>query len=353
MAMIERFNDQPAAALSDHALSALLPMHLLLSDGGHVASMGATLARIVGPACQAGAPFFQHFRVQRPCGVVTWPDLCGHLGKTITVESVTGDRSSFRAIAVPVMGGGVVMNLSFGIGIVEGVRRFGLTQADFAPTDLTVEMLYLVEANTAIMDELRRLTLRLDGARHLATEEALTDPLTGLRNRRAGMAMLKRLSQTGQAFGVMHLDLDRFKAVNDSLGHAAGDHVLCQVAKILIAETREADTIVRLGGDEFVLIFPRTRDPERMQAVGKRLVERLASPIWFEGQECQIGASVGITLSSLFPNPDPDEILKDADDALYEAKRCGRGQVKMSGRLLDPAATGDRSIGLKATDQLS
>lgn len=322
-----------AAVLDCTALSILLPMHIRLSPEGRILAFGATLARIVGPHCSMGEAFLSRFTVHRPKGICIWPDLHTHQGKRLTLVFNALDDMHFCGIAVATRDGGLLLNLSFGIGVVEGVRRFGLTQGDFSPTDLTVEMLYLVEAKSAIMEELQRLTTRLDGARHLAREEALTDPLTRLRNRRACMATLERLCRVGQPFGLMHLDLDRFKAVNDTLGHAAGDHVLMQVAEVLRSETRETDTVARLGGDEFVLIFHGTRDVARLLLVGQRLIDRLSVPIPYEGQVCQIGASIGVTLSQAYAAPSPEEVLSDADDALYAAKRAGRGRMSVSDRL--------------------
>jgi GGDEF domain-containing protein len=141
----------------------------------------------------------------------------------------------------------------------EAVRRYGLTVADFAATDLTIEMLYLVEAKSAVMEELRHLNLRLHGAKAAAEEQALSDTLTGLCNRRALDLGLGALVQQGQTFGLMHLDLDYFKQVNDTHGHAAGDAVLRQVALVLREETRASDLVARVGGTSLCWCFPACR----------------------------------------------------------------------------------------------
>ena len=170
-----------------------------------------------------------------------------------TSACATARAPGFRGLAVPLDGGGVLINLSFGMTVVEAVRDHRLTDADFAPTDLAMELLYLVEAKTAVMQELRDMNRRLEGAKTAAEEQALTDTLTGLRNRRAMDMALSRLMLRGTPFGLMHLDLDFFKAVNDTLGHAAGDHVLRQVARVLRVQMRGGDTVARMGGDEFVV----------------------------------------------------------------------------------------------------
>lgn len=317
-------------ALDAAGLSILMPMHLRLSAEGRIVGVGATLRRILGQAGQEGADFRDRFAVTRPTGMATVQDLVARQGQRLVLALVEMPEISFRGVGAAEAGGGVLLNLSFGIGIIEAVRRHGLTQADFAPTDLAVELLYLVEAKAAVTEELRRLTLRLDGARHLAEEEALTDTLTGLRNRRALFAALARACAGERTFGLMHLDLDHFKAVNDTLGHAAGDHVLREVAKILLAETRAADTVARIGGDEFVILLPEIDGPDVMRTIGQRIVDRVAKPFDFDGNPCRIGASLGLSFSGLFDEPDPDALLEDADRALYGAKRQGRGQIVMS-----------------------
>ena len=146
-------------------------------------------------------------------------------GQRLHVD-LRGKGDTFRGLAVPTGDGGMLLNLSFGIRLIDAVRQHALTDADFAATDMAVEMLYLVEVKQAVMTELRRLNLRLQGAKATAEEQALTDTLTGLRNRRALDVSLPALIGQGVAFGLMHIDLDYFKQVNDTLGHAAGDQVL-------------------------------------------------------------------------------------------------------------------------------
>jgi diguanylate cyclase (GGDEF)-like protein len=204
-----------------------------------------------------------------------------------------------------------------------------LTDADFAATDLAMELLYLVEAKTAVTEELRQLNLRLQGARDAAEEQALTDTLTGLRNRRALDFAMSHLIDQHIPFGLMHIDLDYFKAVNDTLGHAAGDHVLREVAKTLMAETRSGDTVARVGGDEFVVLFKTLTEPDMLHGIAERVVMRLSEPMLFEGKICRISASIGITISTNYTIPLADRMLSDADEALYASKNAGRGQAQM------------------------
>ena len=173
------------------------------------------------------------------------------------------------------------------------------------------------------------MNTRLQGARVAAEEQAFTDTLTGLKNRRALDHVLGRYVRRGDAFGLMHIDLDYFKQVNDTLGHAAGDTVLQRVAEVLIAETRVDDTVARFGGDEFVILFPRLTDHDALSGIAERIIEQFEIPISFGAQTCRISGSVGITTTELYSKPDADEILHHADLALYASKKQGRAQATL------------------------
>lgn len=311
------------------ALDLMMPMHVHLSDLGRITGFGPTLQKLSGGMSLVGRDFFHVFEVRRPANVTSMEKLVACLGQRLHLSMRGRAGVEFRGLAVPDAGAGVLLNLSFGIGVVDAVRTHALTDADFAPTDLAIEMLYLVEAKHAVLDEFKRLNHRLEGARSQAEEQALTDTLTGLRNRRALDMALGAACAGPQEFALMHIDLDHFKAVNDTLGHAAGDAVLREVARVLRAETRMGDTVARVGGDEFVILLPQMTDKAVLVQVAERIISRLCQPIVFEDTQCRIGASVGLTISTGYTLRDADRMIADADQALYAAKRAGRAQAQV------------------------
>ncbi len=308
-------------------LGRLMPLHIALDPNGAIAHIGPTLERIVGSADVVGTPMEDIISVMRPRAVKTVDALIGLEGTRVKLRLDPVPDLVWTAMVIGrPAAGGAFLNLSFGPSILDAVARFDLTLYDFAPTDLTAELLFLMEAKSAAFRLSTELNNRLEGAKRKAQEQALTDTLTGLRNRRAMDRELYHLTHSSdrEVFGLMHIDLDHFKAVNDTLGHAAGDHVLLRVAKVLQDETRRADLVCRVGGDEFVLVMRDCQDLRLLNRIAWRIIERLKQPILFEGKLCQISASIGTTVSNFYDDPKADEMLSDADDATYQSKNAGR-----------------------------
>ena len=164
-------------------------------------------------------------------------------------------------------------------------------------------------------------------------KQALYDTLTGLANRalfhrRLSQALEKlRLSPTYK-FAVLYIDLDRFKAVNDNLGHGVGDLLLQAISRVLENCVRDGDTVARLGGDEFTILLESIKDIGYATQIAERIHHSLRSPFNLEGNEVLSGASIGIIMSSEVTES-PDALLRDADTALYRAKAMGKGRYEV------------------------
>lgn len=312
-------------ATETQVFDVLCPMHIVLNRTGHITHVGPTMARLRPVDALKGARFLEVFEMLRPHIAYGTADLMAHAGTPMRFRFRDQPETALKGVLVP-LGEGAIVNTSFGISVLEGVRDYKLSGNDFAPTDLAVEMLYLIEAKSAAMSASRQLNARLQAAMISAEEQAFTDTLTGLKNRRAMEHVLDRLLETGIPFALMQIDLDFFKQVNDTLGHAAGDYVLQRVAKVLVSVTRSDDIVSRIGGDEFVLIFRSVVDREQLAGLARRMITQIESPGQFDGHRCAVSASAGTVISTDYNAPTASELMSDADVALYASKHAGRGQ---------------------------
>jgi diguanylate cyclase (GGDEF)-like protein len=158
------------------------------------------------------------------------------------------------------------------------------------------------------------------------------DLLTGLPNRRLFHSLLEQALERAQRdrtqIGVFYLDLDHFKQINDLLGHPAGDATLRMFAERLHNRLRASDILARLGGDEFAVVQPTLRRSEDADALARILLETVVQPFEFDGQLLHVGLSIGISLSEAGVRSDPDQLMRQADMALYQAKHEGRGRAR-------------------------
>jgi diguanylate cyclase (GGDEF)-like protein len=196
-------------------------------------------------------------------------------------------------------------------------------------------------------DQIHKQTLELETERKLLQEEivrrtyaeeklvheALHDPLTDLPNRRLFFNRLEHAyawskRNPDNLCAVLFIDLDKFKTINDSMGHEAGDHLLKQVSSRLKSTIRDIDTVARMGGDEFVILLEATSASEDLTIIIQRIQAKLALPYDLQGREIVSGASIGVVMS-VATYQQLDDILRDADLAMYYAKASGGNQVKV------------------------
>lgn len=214
------------------------------------------------------------------------------------------------------------------------------------------ELLWVLVSGAPIMNEQGQLTgtlgMFMDISERKRIEEQLVhdafhDALTGLANRALFMDHLRLTierckSRHSNYYAVLFLDFDRFKVINDSLGHAEGDELLVQIAERLSTVVRTGDLLARLGGDEFVILLTEMLDAEDAMHVARRIQSDLENPFNLRGSEVFISASIGIALSTDGPRT-ADEMLRDADIAMYRAKAMGKARYEVFNESMRAAAT--------------
>jgi len=170
----------------------------------------------------------------------------------------------------------------------------------------------------------KRYQERLRSELDRSLEMAVTDPLTGLRNRRYVRRHLEGMLRQGGA-ALLMMDVDRFKAINDTHGHGAGDIVLREVAERVRAHLRASDVVARYGGEEFLVVMAGTGEDEARVAAERLRMAIDSTPITADGQSLWVTASIGVAASEV--SGEADALLSAADAALYEAKNGGRNRV--------------------------
>lgn len=243
-------------------------------------------------------------------------------------------RADARFAAAPIVAAPPYFRFYAGAPLISpsGFRIGSLCVLDFEPdyafdpkwteilTDLARTVIELLEARSR-ETELARRTREIA---HIAGH----DPLTGLCNRhRLREYMEDTLTHVSQEeqIAVLYVDLDRFKEVNDTLGHAGGDALLLQVADRLRANVRGTDHVARLGGDEFAIVLTSPRAAHAAAELAARVIGALSAPYEVDGERVTIGTSIGVTLAK-DASAHPEQMLREADTALYRAKALGRGR---------------------------
>ncbi len=228
---------------------------------------------------------------------------------------------------------------------IESERKLVSALADGKIPSYTIEKRYVTKSDSVVWVRLHVARLpQLPGQQRLLigmtedisarkeAEEAILhqafhDPLTGLPNRSLLLdrlySMISRARRTGELVAVLFLDLDRFKSINDTLGHTTGDRLLKLTAERLSNSMREYDTVSRTGGDEFVLLLSSIKDVDQVVMTLERIIELMAEPFEIDGHELYTPTSIGV---AVFPQDgnDAETLIKNADVALYKAKEAGR-----------------------------
>lgn len=223
-------------------------------------------------------------------------------------------------------------------GQVRHIRSVGALFVEPGQSRKVIGVNWDVTADVQLNDDLRRAkqltearNRDLEAARVRIEHNALHDSLTGLPNRRYLDEMLKRHAADGYhgtgSIALLHIDLDRFKQINDTLGHAAGDAMLVHASRVLRASCRETDFVARIGGDEFVIVSSAGSNDERLASMALRIVREMGRPVRHEGHECRFGVSIGVAVSRT-ADIDVKQLLINADIALYRAKARGRNRYE-------------------------
>ena len=309
------------------SMDAMLPLHVQVDEQGVVTHVGPTFSKLLDTDNVTGEQLFDLLTVKRPAGIGNVIKLLSHQGEPLSIQLKEMPGQNMKAVVAPLADGGFLMNLSLGAGVMDVVSGRNLKNKDFSPADPTMEMIYMIEVQSILYQQHKQQSHRLQGAKVHAEEQAFTDALTGLANRRALEKHLARLLRRskGNGFALMQIDLDFFKAVNDTHGHAAGDFVLQETSRLLLNQMRATDMVSRIGGDEFVIVLSEYGDEATLGLVGERIIEVVRQPIQFGEIECKIGASIGATIVGRGSERTPEQILSDADRALYVSKEQGRG----------------------------
>jgi diguanylate cyclase (GGDEF)-like protein len=232
-----------------------------------------------------------------------------------------------------------IFSLSLSIGVVIGlvlIRQLVETSEISALNDqlraALIRLQQQADKQVETNQELQTEVLERKRAEQRLTHDALHDALTGLPNRVLFMDRLGRAieysKRQNHPFSVLFLDLDHFKVINDSMGHSIGDQLLVSIAQRLKVSLRSSDTIARFGGDEFVILLEGTNDLESVVASANRVQDDLKIPFNLDHHKVFITASIGVVLS-IHEYDRPEEVLRDADLAMYRAKACGKARYEV------------------------
>lgn len=315
--------------IQDETIGRIFPFSILIDGDGTVMQIGPSLLKIAEGRCMIGQPVFDVVKIVKPMRLDRAQCLRDVLGARLVVD--VPDRNGVEALklygmACPVEVAGaahVLIVLTPGVNARRFVEVHNLKITDFGPADGSADLLPLLAMQEDMLEDGKRQSAKLRAARDVAEHLANHDVLTELPNRRALMDRLTaKLSR--RPLAVMHVDLDKFKEINDTFGHAAGDAAL-QHAAAGMREALGADALcARLGGDEFVAVLEGEWLEQALVALAHRVIARVSQPFSFMNEALTVTASVGLAVAHPDDGLSADDILHNADLALYEVKRGGR-----------------------------
>jgi len=278
----------------------------IVDTGGRIQQVNDALVAMLGyrPESLIGTQF----------AAITHPDDQG-LDHALFAEVVAGERDSYEMSKRYVHADGHLVYGLLHVGAIRGSRGG-------------------VQAIVAQVNDVTQAKQAEDRLAHQAMHDALTD----LPNRALLEQLLHAYLTAGQPTGILYCDLDRFKTVNDSLGHDAGDELLVELTRVLAARLPAMCTLGRVGGDEFVVLVPGEDDTDELLALAEELMAALTAPLEIRGHRHTVSVSIGVTVGR-GSHSHPDEVLREADLALLRAKRSGRTRIEVYDPAQDKAAT--------------
>lgn len=325
--------------LNPDDIDLLNPFFLRVGLEGRVMAHGRTIPRVYGVDDLVGREVSDLFIFVRPRNVTPDQLVAGLPSLKIRTRISEGELSTtFNGSSVPFYGPdgsaeGAILMLSPGIEVQRLVDLFALKQKDLPAADSSADLLFLVQTQKQMLLDAIANAERLERARHQAEEMASTDSMTGLMNRRGLTQRFEKIMASKSGCGVLHVDLDRFKPINDTYGHTAGDAVILGVARILEDVCPAPSFAARIGGDEFVVVAPGADTLALLKSIARDIHAEISRPIDWNGVPVQVGATCGLAMAEPGQQTTLDEILHMSDLALFEGKRSDRGSLC----IFDPA----------------
>lgn len=317
--------------ISDDAISILLPMHLIVDGQGNLLGAGPTSRKFL-PAHASNLD--EVFTVIHPvCAGLAVGVLDDAVRRGLRLELRLNASAQITLYAHPVRIGAdrFLLDLSFGAGLPDAIKKLQLDISDFPASSLASELVFLHDANLAVMRNLPRLEQDCHRAQQNADNRAMMDPLTGLLNfqgfEKAFPGMPGSDLKKEYGFALALLELEYLDEMVEFFGHAAGQRIIARVGRIIGDAMAKGDIAARLEWNRIALILPNIHDGMQARALCERIASAIAKPVPCGESYCHVAANWGIVMSSVSPGRNLEAMLSDAEAALDGSRRSGGGQV--------------------------